>query len=567
MASWRHCLGAPIAICYFIFGGNSEMAHDIDILSRTDLERSVTEKPLSGQNGQQKRDYTERVLVLDFGGQYNQLIARRIREQHVFADIRPAFRMTPEIIRAEGYRGIVFTGGPNSVYAPGAPTFDPAILELGIPILGICYGHQLLTTLAGGTVVPASTGSEYGNVELFAEQDTLLEGFPEKSICWMSHTDTVRDLPAGFRVIARTEGCAAAAIANPARKLYGVQFHPEVTQTACGKLLFRNFLFSVCGCSGDWRMEDFAQTAVRYWRQELAGQKVLCALSGGVDSAVAAALIHRAIGDNLTCVFVDHGLLRLGEADEVERIFAGQFGMNLRRIKADDRFLSLLAGVTDPEEKRKRIGEAFIRTFEDVAGELGHIPVLAQGTIYPDVIESGDGTAATIKSHHNVGGLPAVMDFKRIVEPLRALFKDEVRALGLELGLPASLVNRQPFPGPGLAVRITGEVTWEKLELLRQADAILREEVSRAGLEREPDQFFAVLTDTRSVGVKGDARLYGVVAALRAVTTEDFMTADFTRLPWDLLARVSSRITNEIQGISRVVYDITSKPPATVEWE
>ena len=509
----------------------------------------------------------DKILVLDFGGQYNQLIARRVREHQVYAEIKPYNKITVADIQNTGYKGIIFTGGPNSVYDEKSPHFDPEILNIGIPVLGICYGDQLMAYMAGGKVESADNSSEYGKTTVYTEDSPLFAGIPGESVCWMSHTDFVSQPPQGFVTIAHTDKCPCAAMCDPERKLYGVQFHPEVTHTVYGTQMLGNFLFNLCNCSADWKMESFVEASIEKYRTELAGKKVLLALSGGVDSSVAAVLLHKAVGDNLTCVFVDHGLLRKGEGDFVEHTFREQFGMNLIRVNAEERFLSKLAGVTEPERKRKIIGEEFIRVFEDEGKKIGKVDVLVQGTIYPDVIESGKGDSAVIKSHHNVGGLPDVIAFDEIVEPLRDLFKDEVRKTGTQLGIPYELVWRQPFPGPGLAVRVIGEITKEKLELLRDADAIFREEIANAHLESVTNQYFAVLTGLRSVGVMGDARTYGYTIALRAVTTDDFMTAEWTRLPYEVLEKASSRITNEVAGVSRVVYDITSKPPATVEWE
>ena len=510
----------------------------------------------------------DKILVVDFGGQYNQLIARRVRNEHVFAEIRPYFKVTAKTVREEGYKGIIFSGGPNSVYDAASPHGDPALLDAGVPVLGICYGHQLRAYTAGGEIAPAESGSEYGKTPLFLdEENPLFRGVPQKSVSFMSHTDCVVKLPQGFHTIAHTDKCPCAAMCDEKRALYGVQFHPEVTHTEYGKAILRNFVLDICGCAADWKMDDFILRSVEEYRKTLSGKKVLLALSGGVDSSVAAVLLHKAVGSALSCVFVDHGLLREGEGDAVENTLGKKLGVNIIRVNAAARFLEKLKGVTEPEKKRKIIGEEFIRVFEDEAKKLGKIDVLAQGTIYPDVIESGKGDSAVIKSHHNVGGLPSVMAFESIAEPLRALFKDEVREVGEKLGIPRELVYRQPFPGPGLAVRVIGEITKEKLSLLRAADAIFRAELENAAQKASCAQYFAVLTDTKSVGVMGDARTYGYTVALRAVTTEDFMTAEWARLPYEVLERASHRITNEIKGITRVVYDITSKPPATVEWE
>ncbi len=509
----------------------------------------------------------EKILVLDFGGQYNQLIARKVREQHVYAEIKPYSGITVKEIEEQGYKGIIFTGGPNNVYEESSPHYDPEVLKIGIPVLGICYGAQLICFMAGGQVSSAGSAGEYGKVTVRVRESKLFQGIPAESVCWMSHMDFISRVPEDFRVTADTEKCPCAGLEDGSGLIYGVQFHPEVTHTEYGKQIFHNFLYDICGCSGDWHAGEFAKEQIERFKTELSGKRVLLALSGGVDSTVAAVLLHRAVGHDLVCVFVDHGLLRKDEGDRVERVLGKEMGLNLIRVNAAGRFLEKLKGVTEPEQKRKIIGEEFIRVFEEEARKAGNINVLAQGTIYPDIIESGKGDSAVIKSHHNVGGLPDVMSFESIVEPLKYFFKDEVRETGTMLGIPRELVWRQPFPGPGLAVRVIGDITEEKLSILREADAVFREEVAAAGLERDPDQYFAVLTNSNSVGVKGDARSYGYVVALRAVTTDDFMTADWTQLPYEVLEKAGSRIINEVPGVSRVVYDITSKPPATVEWE
>ncbi len=507
----------------------------------------------------------EMVIVLDFGGQYSHLIARRVRELKVFCEMLP-YTVPAEEVRLRRPRGIIFSGGPSSVYQEGAPVCDPAVYDLGVPVLGICYGIQLMACQLGGAVSPA-IHREYGKTGLqVLAQDRLFAGLGPLEQCWMSHGDLVETPPPGFAVTACTAHAPVAAFARPDRSLYAVQFHPEVEHTPRGMDILRNFLYGICGCRGLWNMSSFLEQAVAEVREKVGDRRALCALSGGVDSAVAAVLAHRAVGSRLTCVFVDHGLLRKGEAEQVLATFRDKLRMNLVYVEARERFLSRLAGVDDPERKRKIIGEEFIRVFEEEAGKLERVDFLVQGTLYPDVVESGTATAAVIKTHHNVGGLPAEMRLE-LIEPLRWLFKDEVRVLGEELGLPEEVVWRQPFPGPGLAVRILGPVTAEKLAVLQEADAIVEQEIRRAGLYRRIWQSFAVLPDLRSVGVMGDERTYAYTVAVRAVHSSDAMTADWVRLPYEVLEAVSSRVVNEIREVNRVVYDITSKPPATIEWE
>ena len=512
----------------------------------------------------------ETVLILDFGAQYSQLIARRVREQNVYCEVKPC-SISPDEIRKLAPIGIILSGGPQSVYESVSLHVDPALFSLGIPVLGICYGCQLMAYSLGGTVAAATeaTAREYGKtLTEFDTESAIFHGLPASSVTWMSHGDYISQVPDGFTVTAKTAVCPTAAMACPEKKLYGVQFHPEVLHTVYGTDILKNFLYKICGFAPEWTMASYLEEAVEDCRRRIGSGKVLLALSGGVDSSVAAALLQRAVGDQLTCIFVDHGLLRKDEGDMVERVMTQQFHVNVRRVNAGARFLGKLAGVTEPEKKRKIIGEEFIRVFEDEAKKIGAVDFLAQGTIYPDVVESGLGGESTvIKSHHNVGGLPDCVDFKEIIEPLRRLFKDEVRQLGIELGLPEELVWRQPFPGPGLAIRVIGEITEEKLSILREADAIFREEMHLAGLDRTTSQYFAALTNMRSVGVMGDERTYDYAIALRAVQTQDFMTATWSRIDWELLDKVSSRIVGEVKHINRVLYDITSKPPATVEFE
>ena len=508
------------------------------------------------------------VIVLDFGGQYNQLIARRVRECGVYCEVKP-YTTSLDAIRAMDPIGIIFTGGPNSVYDPASPQADPGLFSLGVPILGICYGCQLIAHNLGGRVTAATADSarEYGKTETYFDTACkLFKGLPAQGVTWMSHGDYMEKVPEGFTLVAHSDACPNVAICDEARGFYGVQYHPEVNHTEHGTDMIRNFLYEVCGAKGDWTMGDYKATAIQAVREKVGDGKVLLALSGGVDSSVAAALVAEAVGSQLTCVFVDHGLMRLNEGNEVEQAFA-KWDINFVRVNAENQFLIKLAGENEPERKRKIIGEEFIRVFEAEAKKIGKVDYLVQGTIYPDVIESGAGNAAVIKSHHNVGGLPDYVDFKEIIEPLRMLFKDEVRSLGRELGLPEYLVMRQPFPGPGLAIRCLGDITKEKLDMLRLADFIFRDEIAKAGLEGTMNQYFAVLTNMRSVGVQGDGRTYDYALALRSVTTSDFMTADWTRIPYEVLDRVSVRVVNEVPHINRVLYDITSKPPATIEFE
>ena len=510
----------------------------------------------------------QKILILDFGGQYNQLIARRVRECNVYCEVKP-FSTSLEEIKAFAPIGIIFTGGPNSVYEAGSPHVDTGVYGLGVPILGICYGCQLLAHELGGKVTAAQDDSarEYGKTETYFDTSCkLFKNIPAESITWMSHGDYMAQVPQGFRLVAHSAACPTVGICDEERGFYGVQFHPEVNHTVYGREMLHNFLYEVCGAVGDWTMADYKRRAIEEIRAKVGDGKVLLALSGGVDSSVAAALLAEAVGNQLTCVFVDHGLMRKDEGDEVEAAFA-KWDINFIRVDAEERFLTALKGVVEPEAKRKIIGEEFIRVFEIEGKKIGSVDYLVQGTIYPDVIESGKGDAAVIKSHHNVGGLPDYVDFKEIIEPLRMLFKDEVRVLGRELGLAETLVQRQPFPGPGLGIRVIGEVTKEKLDILREADYIFRDEIAKAGLQNTMSQYFAALTNMRSVGVMGDGRTYDYALALRSVSTSDFMTADWVRIPYEVLDKVSVRIVNEVRGINRILYDVTSKPPATIEFE
>lgn len=511
----------------------------------------------------------EKVIVLDFGGQYNQLVARRVRECNVYCEIY-SYKTEIEKIKEMNPKGIILTGGPNSCYEEGAPTYSKELFELGIPVLGLCYGAQLMMHVLGGKVNKAPV-REYGKTEVhFDTTSKLFQNVSETSICWMSHTDYIENVAPEFKISAHTADCPVAAAENEAQNLYAIQFHPEVLHTVEGTKMLSNFVLGICGCKGDWKMDSFVENSIKEIREKVGNGKVLCALSGGVDSSVAAVMLSKAVGEQLTCVFVDHGLLRKNEGDEVEAVFGpdGPYDLNFIRVNAQERFYEKLAGVEEPERKRKIIGEEFIRVFEEEAKKIGTVDFLVQGTIYPDVVESGlGGESAVIKSHHNVGGLPDYVDFKEIIEPLRDLFKDEVRKAGLELGLPENLVYRQPFPGPGLGIRIIGDVTAEKVRIVQDADAIYREEIANAGLDKGIGQYFAALTNMRSVGVMGDERTYDYAVALRAVNTVDFMTAESAEIPWEVLGKVTSRIVNEVKGVNRVLYDCTGKPPATIEFE
>lgn len=512
----------------------------------------------------------ETVIVIDFGGQYNQLVARRVRECNVYCEIY-SYKTDIEKIKEMNPKGIILTGGPNSCYEADSPTYTKELFELGIPVLGLCYGAQLMMHILGGQVKRAEI-REYGKTEVIVDKaaSKLYERVASPTICWMSHFDYIAKVAPDFEITAHTADCPVASAENEEKKLYAIQFHPEVLHTLEGKTILNNFVMGVCGCVGDWRMDAFAENSIKAIRQKVGDGKVLCALSGGVDSSVAAVMLSKAIGNQLTCVFVDHGLLRKDEGDEVEAVFGpnGPYDLNFIRVNAAERYYAKLKGVSEPEEKRKIIGEEFIRIFEEEANKIGAVDFLVQGTIYPDVVESGvGGESVVIKSHHNVGGLPDVVNFKDIIEPLRDLFKDEVRKLGLELGIPEKLVFRQPFPGPGLGIRIIGEVTAEKVKIVQEADAIYREEMDKAGMNKTVGQYFAALTNMRSVGVMGDERTYDYAVALRAVNTIDFMTAESAQIPWEVLQKVTSRIVNEVSHVNRVLYDLTGKPPGTIEFE
>ena len=537
----------------------------------SDKNQDITEMKIQEDKGLTMENIfsQEKVIVIDFGGQYNQLVARRVRECNVYCEIY-SYRTDIEQIKAMNPKGIILTGGPNSCYEPDSPTYTKELFELGIPVLGLCYGAQLMMHVLGGKVEKAPV-REYGKTEVMVDTTSPLFGnVAPTTICWMSHFDYISKPAPGFNIVAHTADCPVAAAENREKNLYAIQFHPEVLHTEEGSKMLHNFVRGVCGCAGTWRMDSFVESTIKDIREKVGDGKVLLALSGGVDSSVAAGLLSRAIGKQLTCVFVDHGLLRKNEGDEVESVFGpnGQFDLNFIRVNAQERYYNKLAGVTEPEQKRKIIGEEFIRVFEEEAKKIGAVDFLAQGTIYPDVVESGlGGESAVIKSHHNVGGLPDFVDFKEIIEPLRDLFKDEVRQAGLQLGIPERLVFRQPFPGPGLGIRIIGEVTEEKVKIVQDADAIYREEIAKAGLDREINQYFAALTNMRSVGVMGDFRTYDYAVALRAVKTIDFMTAEASEIPYEVLNKVMNRIINEVKGVNRVMYDLTSKPPGTIEFE